>query len=436
MSGKPAARVTDPTSCPLPGHGTNPIASGSSDVFFDGLAAARKSDKCTCGAAIVGAVSQTVFINGLNAAVVGSTGDHGSVVVGGSGTVIIGDSVVNAAVSAVSAMAATAVAAGVAAATATAEPSALAAVSAAPLAASSPAPADPIQATVKILAAFYERPVEKRVFNDPAHPIDTPQDPFEKNKVYYQLKSRVALAHGHPQPKSPMPAPPTFPNQLTTSLCGPATFFYALLMDRPDLYTQAIIDLWETGETTIGTLHIKPSHGACNPKNFSDKNENDRIWAIDWISLASLRDSENMFLDYDSPLDQLAGITLPGTIADWFTKAGASVVFDNVQYTSHLNQQQLVELFGHIDPQHHVATLIGAGMLENGGGSVKNHWITWEQGPATAEGEVTPTTAPGAAITGSTLFTWGQVGHLLAKNLTLQGLLKHLYGGLVFSKIP
>lgn len=37
MSGKPAARVTDPTTCPLPGHGTNPIASGSGDVFFNGL---------------------------------------------------------------------------------------------------------------------------------------------------------------------------------------------------------------------------------------------------------------------------------------------------------------------------------------------------------------------------------------------------------------
>ncbi|GFM51692.1 hypothetical protein PSCICE_29590 [Pseudomonas cichorii] len=37
---KPAARITDPTSCPIPGHGTKAIASGSPDVFLDGLAAA------------------------------------------------------------------------------------------------------------------------------------------------------------------------------------------------------------------------------------------------------------------------------------------------------------------------------------------------------------------------------------------------------------
>lgn len=43
MSGKPAARVSDPTACPLPGHGTNPIAAGSGDVFFDGLAAPARA---------------------------------------------------------------------------------------------------------------------------------------------------------------------------------------------------------------------------------------------------------------------------------------------------------------------------------------------------------------------------------------------------------
>ncbi|MEN1836246.1 PAAR domain-containing protein [Pseudomonas lijiangensis] len=94
MSGKPAARLGDPTSCPLPGHGTNPIASGSPDVNFDGLPAARMTDKSACGSPITGGVSSTVFINGLNAATIDSTGAHGNVIIGGSGTVIIGDTFV------------------------------------------------------------------------------------------------------------------------------------------------------------------------------------------------------------------------------------------------------------------------------------------------------------------------------------------------------
>ena len=97
MSGKPAARVTDPTACPLPGHGTNPIVVGSPNVLFDGLPAARQTDVSACGSPIASAVASTVFINGLPAATLGSVGAHGNVIVGGSGTVLIGDASVVAA---------------------------------------------------------------------------------------------------------------------------------------------------------------------------------------------------------------------------------------------------------------------------------------------------------------------------------------------------
>lgn len=91
MSAKPAARVTDPTECPIPGHGTNLIIEGSPDVFFDGLPAARQGDVSACGSPISSAVSSTVFINGKPAATLGSIGEHGNVIIGGSGTVVIGD---------------------------------------------------------------------------------------------------------------------------------------------------------------------------------------------------------------------------------------------------------------------------------------------------------------------------------------------------------
>ncbi|MEO3723911.1 PAAR domain-containing protein [Pseudomonas syringae] len=92
MSGKPAARVSDPTACPLPGHGTNPIAAGSGDVFFDGLPAAREGDASACGGAMVGGLATTVKINGKSAVTVDSVGSHGNKVTAGSGTVIIGNS--------------------------------------------------------------------------------------------------------------------------------------------------------------------------------------------------------------------------------------------------------------------------------------------------------------------------------------------------------
>lgn len=92
MSGKPAARLSDPTACPKTGHGTNPIAAGSGNVFFDGLAAARQGDASACGGAMSGGLATTVLINGKPAATVDSVGTHGNKVTAGSGTVIIGNS--------------------------------------------------------------------------------------------------------------------------------------------------------------------------------------------------------------------------------------------------------------------------------------------------------------------------------------------------------
>ena len=63
MSGKPAARVTDPTACPISGHGTNPIVSGSPDVLFDGLPAARQGDPTACGSGLASNLVANVFIN-------------------------------------------------------------------------------------------------------------------------------------------------------------------------------------------------------------------------------------------------------------------------------------------------------------------------------------------------------------------------------------
>jgi uncharacterized Zn-binding protein involved in type VI secretion len=91
MSGKPAARLGDPTACPLPGHGVNPIAAGSPNVFFDGMPAARQGDPTACGSVLSANVIPNVLINNQPATVVGTLGSHGNVIIGGSGTVIIGN---------------------------------------------------------------------------------------------------------------------------------------------------------------------------------------------------------------------------------------------------------------------------------------------------------------------------------------------------------
>ncbi len=438
MSGKPAARQTDPTSCPVPGHGTNPIATGSPNVIFDNLPAARMTDTSACGSPIVGAVASTVLINGLPAATLGSTGGHGNVIIGGSGSVIIGDSPVAAPFTAPTPLALAASAVPAAMATPGSQPpttssAAQPAQPAAPVAPSAPA-IDRVAVAKKHLDDFECSIANDRVFNDRDHPMGTASDPFEKSKVVEQLRVRVARSHG--QYVSTQERVTPYPNQQETSLCGPAVFFYALLMDRPDLYTKAIIDLWETGETTIGELHIKPSYGCRNPKSFSHTAAGDRISAIDWISLASLRDSENALLDYDSPSDQVPGITLPGKVESWFTKAGATVVFDNIQFRGHISQEKFLELLSYLGPQHHVTSLVCASMIDGGAGVGKNHWIAWEEAPKTQAGVISQSTASAEKIADSRMFSWGHVAHQVTRGYTLGQLIKDIYGGTVFSRIP
>lgn len=91
MAGKPAARVTDPTSCSESGHGENPLVSGSPDFIIEGFPAARFNDPTECGSLIVGGEEPTVWINGMRAAVVGSQGSHGNKITAGASTVIFGN---------------------------------------------------------------------------------------------------------------------------------------------------------------------------------------------------------------------------------------------------------------------------------------------------------------------------------------------------------
>lgn len=434
MSGKPAARQTDPTSCPVPGHGTNPIATGSPNVFFDNLPAARMNDTSACGSPIVGAVASTVLINGLPAATLGSTGGHGNVIIGGSGSVIIGDSPVAAPFTAPTPLALAA----------TAAPVAAKAVPAGPLPATQPAqPISPTaqsaQALDRVVAAEeilddFECSITKdRVFNDRDYPMGSPGDPFEKQLIIEQLRVRVARAHG--RSTTSQIRLPAYPDQDRTSLCGPAAFFYALLMDRPDLYTRSILELWEKGQTTIGRLHIKPSHACCNPKDFSTLAPGDRIPPIDWIALASLRDSENELLNYDSPNDKAAGITFPGALESWFVKAGASVLFDNIQLGS-ISLDRLLELLDFVGATHHVVSLVNAAMVDGGVGVGKNHWIVWAGTPETSNGVITSATSLEQEIAHSNFFSWGMVGHLATRGYTLDQLLQNIFGGRVFTQIP
>ncbi|MBX8484262.1 polymorphic toxin type 44 domain-containing protein [Pseudomonas cichorii] len=78
-----SARLGDKHVCPLPGHGTTPIASASADVNISFAGAARVGDTCGCGAVITTGFP-SILVNNRPLAHLGSATSHGGTIITGS----------------------------------------------------------------------------------------------------------------------------------------------------------------------------------------------------------------------------------------------------------------------------------------------------------------------------------------------------------------
>ncbi|AZE48391.1 hypothetical protein C4K04_2719 [Pseudomonas chlororaphis] len=78
-----SARLGDKHVCPLPGHGTTPIASASADTNINFMGVARVGDTCGCGAVITTGFP-SIQVNGRPMAHLGSPTSHGGTIITGS----------------------------------------------------------------------------------------------------------------------------------------------------------------------------------------------------------------------------------------------------------------------------------------------------------------------------------------------------------------
>ncbi|MDR6928717.1 polymorphic toxin type 44 domain-containing protein [Pseudomonas sp. BE134] len=81
-----SARLGDKHVCPMPGHGTTPIASASAGTNINFMGAARVGDTCGCGAVITTGFP-SIQVNGRPMAHLGSPTSHGGTIITGSGDV-------------------------------------------------------------------------------------------------------------------------------------------------------------------------------------------------------------------------------------------------------------------------------------------------------------------------------------------------------------
>jgi hypothetical protein len=80
-------------------------------------------------------------------------------------------------------------------------------------------------------------------------------------------------------------------DQNQTNLCGPAATLFNVLTDRPGAYARFAIDMYERGEAKMVDLSIKPEADL-----LSYALPSGQIDPVDWLTLASMRNSNDWFI--------------------------------------------------------------------------------------------------------------------------------------------
>jgi hypothetical protein len=182
---------------------------------------------------------------------------------------------------------------------------------------------------------------------------------IKRNDVVSGLKDRLAA--------------PKRIAQANTSLCGPACFMYCVASLKSDSYAGYVTTLYEVGAGSIGKLLVQPGDDC---KEYAPSTSSG-IHPVDWVALASLRDSENDAFDYDAPSDEAGGITMPEDLLDWFIQAGfcRGANITNLVFTK--SQKEIEDASTRFYQYQSVCLFINANMLQNPSSQswTPDHWV-------------------------------------------------------------
>lgn len=207
-------------------------------------------------------------------------------------------------------------------------------------------------------------------------------------------------------------------NQGTSSLCAPAALLYNVALTDPDKYVTFVIDLFEKGRASIDKLTVEPSSDLKTYNLSSSK-----VDPADWITLASIRDSENWFYDYQSESNQTAGITFPGSLEGWFKKAGYTDVKNETNLFFNKDETNLRKANDLYSKGWKISLFINSNMLyaksQSDSSVAPDHWVV-----LTSNMTIT------AKSVSFTVYTWGNPSRSVPEKgtLSLADLLDNYYG--------
>lgn len=152
---------------------------------------------------------------------------------------------------------------------------------------------------------------------------------------------------------------PFLVDQGRAGVCAPASLVFQLAQASPAEYARAVIDLYERGQAQVSKWSLVPDKDlryAVRPASIAE---------VDWIILASIRDSENWFFDFNS-IDDRGGTPL-GEYAQWLRKAGFQDVRRNQILTNLFNKESVLrESLDLYQKNYQMTWMICADMLESG----------------------------------------------------------------------
>ena len=178
---------------------------------------------------------------------------------------------------------------------------------------------------------------------------------------------------------------PTYIAQGDSSLCGPAAFLYCVAREKPDDFANYVLDLALTGKGHLGGLEVAPGEEC---RNLDSLTVGTRTTApVDWVALASLRDSGNSFVSMKSVDSDLGGITFPSTLAGWFEKTGWFSDVRNEASKTGLYDPLYHLLSINALPLSYICLFINAKIMKNEWmGPIPNHWVVLGDGAGTGGG--------------------------------------------------
>jgi hypothetical protein len=212
-------------------------------------------------------------------------------------------------------------------------------------------------------------------------------------------------------------------NQSDTSLCGPADFIRDIAQDKPDQYAKAVVDLYKDGKAAIGSFKIKASSDL--RKHSLAKSTIDQS---DWIILASIRDTDNWWFDYQSESDDVAAITMPHSKETWLRKAGYTDIVNDTNILLCKDNDNAVRANDLRGRGYKVALFINANMLDvktmDKASTTPDHWVALTS--SISRNQATPIDVETLSFT---VYSWGaQMAVPKSGRLSRNSFLANYYG--------